>query len=101
MPPEKIAPPVIMNANPLRDLGDLQHALADAAMLGYRDNSRPADGGRPRRTGRSVAEQILAPGSWKKKFERALKVAYLTGYEFRFQVEGIKPPRKGRKVGKK
>lgn len=98
---EKIAPPVIMNSNPLKSLGDLQHALADAAMLGYRDNSNPAEGGRPRRTGRSVAEQILVPNSWTKKFERSLKVAYLTGYEFRFVVEGVRPPRKGQGRKKK
>jgi hypothetical protein len=103
MPSKKrpVAPPALMNTNQLRELGDLQHALADAAMLGYRDNANPEEGARPRRTGPSIAEAILVPGSWKKSFERSLKSAYLAGYDFRYQVEGVKPPRERRKAAKR
>jgi hypothetical protein len=71
-------PPVA--ANPLQTLADVRRAMADAVSLGFLDNT-PELRGRPRRTGLWVAERLCIPGVWTKRHERALKIAYLTGFD--------------------
>jgi hypothetical protein len=81
--------------NRLQTLADLQRALADAAALGYFDNTAQGTG-KPRRTGFLVAKRLCAPGAWTKRFERYLKFAYLAGFDHASLIgEGI--ARKSRK----
>lgn len=73
-----------MPGNPLRTLADLQAALSEAAAIGFTDNTRRPEDRRPRRpkrTGNWLAQRVCDPGSYSKRHERALKDAYLAGFD--------------------
>lgn len=73
-----------MSTNALRTLGDLQTALGEAAAIGFADNTRRPEDRRPRRpkrTGNWLAQRVCVPGTYSKRHERALKDAYLAGFD--------------------
>jgi hypothetical protein len=80
--------------NQLRTIQDLQAALADASLLGFNDNVVVSGNKRrPRRTGNWIAQKLLSEGCWTKKHERALKNAYIAGFDHAYHL-GVGPVRR-------